>query len=228
MEPMIGMVFMIPWNWAPMNYALCQGQLLLVQQYMALYSLMGTSFGGDGRANFNLPDLQGRAPIGTGILKGGGIYQLGTKIGNENTTLGLNNLPVHNHGATFTAVTGSQTVTLPGQTGTLKVGINVASTAAGNASPSNTALLAASAGTNTKIYTSATATPAPATTPLADGATTVTGNAATAGQTFSVPTVTGGTVAIGNAGASQPFTNYQPSLAMSFVIALVGLYPDRP
>lgn len=227
MDPMIGMIFMIPWNWAPRNYAMCQGQSLQIMQYQALYSLMGNSFGGNPGTTFNLPDLQGRAPIGTGVSQGSN-FPLATTTGTPTTTLGLTNLPVHSHGATFTAVTGSQTVTIQPQAGTLKVAINVASTVAGNASPSNTALLGASGGTNTKIYTSATATPAPATTPLADGATTVTGNAATAGQTFSVPTVTGGTVAIGNAGAGQPFTNYQPSLAMSFVIALVGLYPDRP
>ncbi|WP_279357764.1 phage tail protein [Methylobacterium indicum] len=220
MEPMLGMIFMIPWNWAPNNYALCQGQTLTVQQYTALYSLMGLTFGGSGNTNFNLPDLQGRAPIGTGVSQGTS-FPLAMKTGTPTTTLGLGNLPVHNHGATFKAVTGSQTVTIPGQTGTQSVQIN-ASTAAGTTGPGPSTVLATIGGSN-KIYGAVGSM-----TPLASASAGLTGTAATAGQTFSVPTVTGGTVEISAAGGGQPFTNYQPSLAMSFIIALVGLYPERP
>lgn len=221
MEPMLGMIFMVPFDWAPVNYAKCQGQTLTIQQYAALYSLTGVAFGGNGSTNFNLPDLQGRAAIGTGLIQGGSQYPIAKKLGTETTTLGLNNLPVHNHGATFAAVTGSQTVTIPAQPGNQTVQIN-ASTATGTTGPGPSSVPAAIAGGN-KIYGAVGSM-----TPLASASAGLTGTAATAGQTFSVPTVTGGTVTIGPAGNGLPFSSYQPSLALTFVIALMGIYPERP
>ena len=81
-------------NWAPRNWALCHGQLIPIAQNQALFSILGTTFGGDGRTNFALPDLRGRVPAGYGQGPGSGTnYQLGQKVGAETTQLTQANLP---------------------------------------------------------------------------------------------------------------------------------------
>lgn len=93
-------------NFAPTGWAFCQGQLLPISQNTALFSLLGTTFGGDGRTNFGLPDLQGRAPINQG--QGPGLSQrfIGESSGTETVTLIQSEMPAHNHqlrGATTAA-----------------------------------------------------------------------------------------------------------------------------
>ena len=97
-EPFIGEIIIFAGNFAPMGWFLCQGQLLSIAQYQPLFSLLGTTYGGDGRANFQLPDLRGRAPIG--FSQGGGLsdYDLGEKGGAESTVLTINTMPAHSHG----------------------------------------------------------------------------------------------------------------------------------
>lgn len=63
METFIGQIALLPFGYAPRDWAACEGQLLQINQYMALYALLGTNFGGDGRTTFGLPDLRGKAPI---------------------------------------------------------------------------------------------------------------------------------------------------------------------
>jgi microcystin-dependent protein len=84
-------------DFSPKNWAYCAGQLLSIAQNTALFSLLGTTYGGDGRVTFGLPDLRGRMPIGTGQLAGGENYVLGEVGGNANTTLLISNIPSHNH-----------------------------------------------------------------------------------------------------------------------------------
>ncbi|WP_353981955.1 tail fiber protein [Salinicola endophyticus] len=88
---------------APRNWAFCQGQLLPINQYQALFSIIGTIYGGDGQTNFALPDLQGRVPIGEGQLPGGSAYKLGQRAGQETVTLTEQQMPAHSHRATVTA-----------------------------------------------------------------------------------------------------------------------------
>ncbi len=97
MEGMIGEVRMFAGNFAPRSWALCEGQLLPISQNTALFSILGTTYGGDGRTTFALPDLRGRVPIQQGNGPGLSSYNLGLKGGHEQVTLTEPNMPSHNH-----------------------------------------------------------------------------------------------------------------------------------
>ncbi len=101
-EPYLGAIFMFAGTFAPVGYELCQGQLVAISQNSALYSLLGTTFGGDGRNTFALPDLQGRVPVGAGCGQGLSRVNPGDKAGSATVTLGANQMPAHSHGATIT------------------------------------------------------------------------------------------------------------------------------
>ena len=96
-EPFVGEIRMFAGNFAPRGWALCDGQLLAVSQNDALFSLLGTIYGGDGRTTFGLPDLRGRIPIHAGSGPGLSPRTLGSKAGTENNTLTANNVPAHGH-----------------------------------------------------------------------------------------------------------------------------------
>ena len=238
MDPMIGMVFMIPWNWAPYNYQLCQGQIVNIQQYEALYSLMGTVFGGNATTTFGLPNLSGRAPIGTGMLATN-AFTLGTSGGSVATTLTLNNLPAHNHAATFVPSVSPQVISIPATTGNLGVtaSLPLGTAAAGSATPTagdnylnGVSGTVAITTTNIKpvTFTGPFTNTAPAAGASLPATASLTGTAGSSGATATINAVTGGTVVTGATGLNAPFSTMQPYLAMSFVIAMNGLYPDRP
>lgn len=119
-------------NFAPRGWAYCDGQLLAVSQNDALFSLLGTIYGGDGRTTFGLPDMRGRIPVHAGTGPGLSNRRLGSKGGEENVTLITNQLPGHTHG-----INGSTTVA-------------TSTTASGNvpASIEGGALYAAATGSN--------------------------------------------------------------------------------
>src|SRR3979490_1133720 len=96
-EPFLGQITVYPYTFPPRGWLDCSGQLLPIQQYTALFSLLGTNFGGDGRVTFGLPDLQGRVPVGQGQLLGGGTYSMGETSGAENVTLDIQSMPAHSH-----------------------------------------------------------------------------------------------------------------------------------
>jgi len=96
-EPYVGEVRMFAGNFAPRGWAFCDGQLLAVSQNDALFSLLGTIYGGDGRTTFGLPDLRGRIPIHAGHGPGLSERRLGAKGGEENVTLTVNQMPSHTH-----------------------------------------------------------------------------------------------------------------------------------
>lgn len=96
-------------NFAPRGWAFCDGQLLAVSQNDALFSLLGTIYGGDGRTTFGLPDMRGRIPIHAGHGPGLSERRLGAKAGAEDVTLTVNQLPSHSHALTGTA-TGASTI----------------------------------------------------------------------------------------------------------------------
>ena len=91
-EPFIGEIRMFGGNYAPMNWALCDGQLLPISQYSPLYSLIGTTYGGDGVTTFALPNLQSRIPLHTSPA-----YPMGAKAGVETVTLTSQQIPTHTH-----------------------------------------------------------------------------------------------------------------------------------
>jgi microcystin-dependent protein len=97
MEGTIAEIRMFAGNFAPRNWAYCQNQVLPIAQNTALFSLLGTTFGGNGQTTFNLPDFRGRMPVGTGQGPGLPVYQLGQLGGSPTATITTANMPVHNH-----------------------------------------------------------------------------------------------------------------------------------
>jgi len=123
MEPFIGQIQAFGFNFPPRGWAFCNGQLLSIAQNTALFSLLGTAFGGDGRTTFGLPDLRGRIPLQFGQGPGLPSYVIGQKGGNYQVTLNTSNLPSHNHGlvvsssnATQNAATAGTSIGAPGTT----------------------------------------------------------------------------------------------------------------
>lgn len=97
MNPFIGMIVMFGGNFAPRGWALCDGALLSINQWQALFSILGTTYGGDGRTTFQLPDLRGRVPMHPGTGPGLTPRRLGDRGGIETVTLNILEIPAHNH-----------------------------------------------------------------------------------------------------------------------------------
>lgn len=103
----IGEIRLLSFNYAPRGWALCNGQLLPINQNQALFSLLGTQYGGDGRVNFALPNLVGRVAIGAGQGAGLQNYVIGQAGGSATAALNVANLPPHTHTLNATTVVGS-------------------------------------------------------------------------------------------------------------------------
>jgi microcystin-dependent protein len=97
MEAFLAMIMLWPCNFAPNGWAFCAGQLLSIAQNTALFSLLGTTYGGNGTTTFALPDLRGRVPLGVGQGPGLSNYDLGEVAGTENVTLLITQMPQHLH-----------------------------------------------------------------------------------------------------------------------------------
>jgi microcystin-dependent protein len=162
-EPFLSEIRIMSFDFPPKGWALCDGQLLPINQNQALFSLLGTTYGGDGRTTFALPDLKGRVPIHMGSG-----FTLGQRAGETAHTLTTAELPAHFHSAI-----GKQ----------------------GNAT-----------------------TDAPAGNLLASGANQ---------YAPAPPTTTLDPTSVSNVGGSQPHTNMQPYLVLSFCIALQGIFPSQ-
>ncbi len=170
----IGAVWMFGGNFAPYGFAYCDGSLQSIQENETLYTLLGTTYGGDGVSSFGLPDLRGRVVIGQGQGPGLPNYALGQKSGSEQVTLTTSNIPSHNH--------------------LLNVG-----TAASSDTPAAALYLSqlAVGGNSENIYSTSAGS-----------------------GTFVSST-------IGTAGGSIPIEIVQPVTAISYVIALFGIYPSQ-
>ena len=195
-------------NFAPRGWALCDGQLLAISSNQALFSILGTTYGGDGRTTFALPDLRGRASIHPGNGPGLSSYRLGERGGAENVTLLPTQIPSHNH-----TITGDVPVSLEL---TSQAEFKVSSTLGDEEEPSNSAYLAAGKDVSGKPVEMFTET-APDTT-LAAGSVTV--STTGAGQ-MSLDSATN------NTGGSQSHSNIEPFLCVNYIIALVGTFPSR-
>lgn len=96
-DPFVAEIRIFPFNFAPQGWAFCDGQLLPLSQNTALFSLLGTTYGGNGKSNFALPDLQGRAPMQPGQGPGLSLHDLGEAGGSDTVTLLASETPVHTH-----------------------------------------------------------------------------------------------------------------------------------
>ncbi len=110
-DPFVAEIRIYPFNFAPRGWAFCDGQLLPISQNTALFSLLGTTYGGDGRTNFGLPNLQGSAPMHPGQGPGLSLHDLGETSGTESVTLLESELPAHSH--TFMAVSAAASLNAP-------------------------------------------------------------------------------------------------------------------
>ncbi len=179
MPAFLGQLALFPFNFAPVGWAMCQGQLLPISQNTALFSLLGTYYGGNGTTTFQLPDLQGRVALGQGAAPGLQPYTLGEIGGMQAVTLTTAQMPAHTHAL--------------------------------------------------EAYASL------ATTPTATGARLAEGNGGGGRGGFTVNSyATGGTATtlapaqIAQAGGGLPHNTLQPYLALTWCIALQGIYPSRP
>ena len=169
-EPILGEIRLFAGNFAPKGWALCNGQLLPIRQYTALFSLLGTYYGGDGKTTFALPDLQGRVPIGQGNGAGLTPRVVGEAGGESAVSLSATEMPVHTHLANCSSQ----------QSSTQPEGAYWGSTGRG-----------------------------------------ANAFAATVSTTLSP-------LAAQPAGGSQPHNNMQPYLGMTFIVAMEGIFPERP
>ncbi len=173
MEPFLGQISLFAFDYVPQGWTPCDGRLLPIASYQALYTLLGTRFGGNGVTTFGLPDLRGRAALGADQLSGGGVYPIGQAGGQETVQLTAYQIPAHAH-----ALCGT-------------------SAAADAQRPADT-LLAATAANDPNVYASP-AGPLPKFAPAA----------------------------LALSGSDGPHENRQPFLAMTWAIALTGIYPSR-
>ncbi|MEX6688793.1 tail fiber protein [Danxiaibacter flavus] len=198
MDGTVGEIRIFAGNFAPRNWAFCQAQLIAIRQNPALFSILGTYYGGDGTTTFGLPDFRGRAPIGAGQSPGNSLYTIGEVGGETAHTLNLTEMAAHTHASSVTQTGGSATATL-----------NASSTAGTLASPGGN--LIAGDG-NLTVFAPGNSTPVA----MAASAVSLTN------VTIPLPTAVDAV-----AGGNQPHNNMQPYIAMSFIVCTTGTYPAR-
>lgn len=113
-DPFVAEIRIFPFNFPPKGWAFCDGQLLPLSQNTALFSLLGTTYGGNGKSNFALPDMQGNAPMHPGQGPGLSLHDLGEIGGSETVTLLESEMPAHSHGMMAADVPGNSRVTAGG------------------------------------------------------------------------------------------------------------------
>lgn len=121
-SPYLADIRLFAGNFAPRQYALCWGQLMAISQNDALFSLLGTIYGGDGRATFGLPDMRGRIPVHQGRGNGLSDYRIGTRIGAERITLTLPEMPNHSHNWMANGTDGGADTNIPAGNSMANVG----------------------------------------------------------------------------------------------------------
>ncbi|HXD31200.1 MAG TPA: tail fiber protein, partial [Pyrinomonadaceae bacterium] len=109
-DPFVAEIRIFPFNFAPRGWAWCDGQLLPLSQNTALFSLLGTTYGGNGKSNFALPDMQGNAPMHPGQGPGLSLHDLGEMGGSQFVTLLESEMPSHNHGLRANTTTGTKSL----------------------------------------------------------------------------------------------------------------------
>ena len=200
MDVYLGTILLWAGNFEPMYFMYCDGRALSGQQYTALFSLLGTIYGGNGSTTFCLPDLRGRVPVGVGAGPGLSTYVAGNKGGNESVTMTTAQMAVHNHANTVAsqATNVNVNISIPSVTTVDGNSVKPLPTTSLGKLLSDTQYSTATPDSNLKPFTaSGTVTPSVSIT-----------NA--------------------NAGASAPIDIRQPYSALNFIICVEGLYPSRP
>jgi microcystin-dependent protein len=200
MDPFLGEIRMVGFNFPPIGYATCDGSLLGISQNSALFALLGTTFGGNGTNNFALPDLRSRIPLCFGQVAGRTPHAMGDVGGAESVQLNTTQMPLHNHTVTYTppAFTASGTVTPKAGTGRITLVSDPTNNYMGTTPDAS------------KVYTSS--------------------NNAVMGSSPVTVTVTqtnAGSVALQPAGGTIPVPVLPPFLALNFIIATAGVFPSR-
>lgn len=215
-DPFIGTIMPVGFNFTPRGWAFCNGQLISIAQNTALFSLLGTTYGGNGQTTFALPDLRGRVPVGSqgqgpgifsvqqGELSGANAVTVSSS-GSTSATLAAANLPAHTHGTTgMTAATAVNVSTGTGGSVTPAAGSVLTGTSLGSAPAA-------------AVYLPAATMP---TAPVALGGVTTTlsgtSESTGSGAAFNVAVSTSGTASV-----------MQPYLGVNFIIALQGIFPSR-
>jgi microcystin-dependent protein len=225
-EPFLGQVMAVPYAFAPKGWSFSLGQLLPVNQNMALFSLLGTVFGGNGTSNFALPNLGGRVVIGAD----GRDFPLGATGGSDQVTLTLSQLPSHNHAAMFSSPGGASPATFDVSASfTAPVSVSgslMANSAKGSDdNPSSGCTLGSVSVTSTRIYAASSGAAVPLAAITSTGTVSGTLNSPATGTTM-LPAVTG-SVSVAAAGAGLPLPTMPPYLALNPIIALQGIFPTR-
>jgi microcystin-dependent protein len=138
-DPFVAEIRVFPFNFAPKGWAWCDGQLLPLSQNTALFSLLGTTYGGDGKSNFALPDLQGRAPMHPGQGPGLSLHDLGETGGSETVTLLESEIPSHGHTLRASQADATTRITA-GQMPATSLGLSLYGAPAANVSMSDNTL----------------------------------------------------------------------------------------
>ena len=120
--PYVGQLQLFGFNFAPVRWALCQGQILSISQNPALFSILGTNFGGNGQTTFGLPNLQGTAAVGAGQGTGLSQYAVGQIEGATSVTVTTSTMPMHNHNLMASSATGTTVNVAGNQLGVCQVG----------------------------------------------------------------------------------------------------------
>ncbi|MFO7593323.1 MAG: tail fiber protein [Pseudomonadota bacterium] len=197
MDPFIGEIKLLGFQFNPTGWAHCMGQLMSISQNQALFSLIGTYYGGDGRTTYALPDLRGRTPRGQGTGPGLGTVNMGEQAGMEYQSLSLNEMPPHNHPASFVPDPSHPPHT------------QAATDAANTAAPEEGAYLAnGKVNLNDDVRSYFSGSPS--------GIVNLGGGVAGSGS-----------VNVDPSGGGSPFSTMNPYLGMNFSIALQGIFPTR-
>lgn len=229
----IGSLCTVAFNFCPEGTLPAQGQLLPVNQYQVLFSLLGTMYGGNGSTNFALPDLRGRVIVNSGTTSTGVVINQGQVRGAESVTLTAANVPAHTHPATFAATAGGNlTLPLSGSatnvpvTGSVTVNALTNQTTGGVPTPTSANNAAGKFGTASGYYpyNSGSAVASPSSFSLTASGGTLTGSAAGA---VSLPVA--GTINVQPNTPTNPTVSIvNPQVGMMVCIVQNGLYPTRP
>jgi microcystin-dependent protein len=215
MDCYTGMIIQTGFNFSVRGNALCQGQSMSVSQNQALFALLGTTYGGDGRTTFCLPDLRGRSAIGAGQGPGLRYWDYGQYAGTETHTMTTPEMPSHTHLATFTPTGGGASSQI---TATVTVNAHAGTGDQNDATGNYWATGNETSGPKSLNVTNGYASTSGV--KMASDAVQVNISGGGGG-------ITGGTVTNGTTGSSQPFSIMQPIIAINYQIVLNGMFPAR-